>query len=443
MEAEIGTENTKTPILNIAWTRYAHFDALSGDRTRANNRLRIWIYILGVLATFLAIITQLFVKDPPDLIGWIIKVFFVATPLVSSALAAFSNKFFGGSDWLVMRAGAEQILREIYKYRTILQKDPGRNKWLENRLVDIQRQVFRGMGGEMVLKDYNGPIPPYDNPTDPIDDSGFNDLTGDQYFSFRVENQLAWHMKRLKQRQAERVRLTIYILAAGLISAFLAAMGGQLSIWVALAASISAALVGWQELRNLDSVIKNYSKVQLELMVIYDHWNNLDPDKRTDADFYEMVEDTEELLWSQNSEYIKTMQEALSKNKPDDSLIKDVIQKAVDEDERIKEGMKTVVVEGTEKALHEAGDAAIDTYKKTFGSLAEEAASPLVQAELAAMQQAAAEAAGTLVQNVSSLSSSLQSIAAEFAGVKIDGDTPVSVLNDLISRYPINTEPKG
>ncbi len=156
-----------------------------------------------------------------------------------------------------------------------------------------------------------------------------------------------------------------------------------------------------------------------------------------------MVQDTEELLWSQNSEYIKSMQEALSKNKADDSLIQEVIQQAVAEDARVKEGIKQVALEGTQKAIREAGDQVIETYKESFGSLAEEAASPLVQTELAAMQQAAAQAAESFVASVTSVGSSIQAIAAEFAGVKVDGDTPVTVLNDLISRYPVNTEPKG
>jgi hypothetical protein len=437
------TEDNKTPILNIAWTRYAHFDALSNDRTRANKRLRIWIAAFGVLATLFAILTQVYPKEWPALLGLALKWLLILTPLIGSALAAFSNQFYNGSDWLVMRAGAEQILREIFIYRTIMQKDPKRHEWLERRLVDIQRQIFRGLGGEMVLKEYNGPIPPYDDPNDPADDTGFENLTGEQYFAFRVENQLAWHMKKLKQRQAERVRLTIFILATGLASAFIAAIGGEFSIWVALTASLTAALVGWQGLRNLDAVIRNYSKVQLELMVIYDHWNNISPANRTDGDFYQMVENTEALLWSQNVEYIKAMQEALAKNKADDSLIRNLVQKAVDEDKRIKDGMEKVLLEGTEQALHEAGDTAIDTYQETFGSLAEEASSPLVQAELAAMQQAAAQAIETAAQGVSGISAALQSIAAEFDGVKIDGDTPVGVLNDLISRYPANTEPKG
>jgi hypothetical protein len=430
------TDNNKTPILNIAWTRYAHFDALANEHNRDNNRLRRWIYILGILATLLAILVQIYPQDFPVIPKSVLKFLLICTPIASSILAAIANKLFGGGDWLVMRAGAEQILREIYKYRTVLQDDTRRNVWLEERLEDIQRQVFRGMGGEMVFKDYKGAIPPYDSPTDPIDDSGFNDLTGDQYFSFRVENQLAWHMKKLKQRQAERIRLTVFILLAGGAGTLLAALGGPFSLWVALTASLASALIGWQELRNLDAIIKNYSKVQLELMIIYDHWNNLPIKQRTKVEFDKMVSDTEELLWTQNVEYIKAMQEALAKNRPDDTLINEVMQKNIAADKRMKEDMKAVVVEGTDQALHEAGDAAIDTYKETFGSLAEEASSPLVQAELAAMQQAAAQA-------VSSVGASIQSISAEFAGVKIDGDTPVSVLNDFISRYPVNNEPKG
>jgi len=446
LEAE--TEPIRTPILNIAWTRYAYFDAQANTRTKEHMRLRWWIAIMGILATTFAVMVQLYPKEWPASLGLVLKFILVAIPIISSGMALYANKFFGGGDWLVMRAGAEQILREIYKYRTILKSDPARNQWLEKRLVDIQRQVFRGMGGEMVLDDYDGPIPPYDDPLDPTDDAGFNDLNGEQYFIFRVENQLAWHMKKLKQRQAERVRLTVYIILAGaagtLLAGFGAAIDSVFSLLVALTASLTAALVGWQELRNLDAVIKNYSKVQLELMVIYDHWNNLDQSQRTDAEFFEMVSDTEELLWSQNSEYIKSMQEALSKNKADDSLIKEVIQKAVDEDKRIKEEINQVILDGTQKALDDAGDTMIKTYKESFGSLAEEvASSPLIQAEFAAMQQAAAEALANAVQSVGSLSSSIQAIAAEFAGINVNGDTPVNVLNEIISRYPVNSEPKG
>src|SRR6266508_6689557 len=52
------TQAPKTPILELAWTRVAHLDDMSKRRTRGYHNIRRWIAILGVIATFLAIITQ-------------------------------------------------------------------------------------------------------------------------------------------------------------------------------------------------------------------------------------------------------------------------------------------------------------------------------------------------------------------------------------------------
>jgi hypothetical protein len=433
----------KTPILNVAWNRFAHFDAIANERTGGYTRLRRWIAILGVLTTLFAVLAQIYPKEFPAILGVAVKIVLIALPIISSILAAFTNKFFGGGDWLVMRAGAEQILMEIYKYRTILQKSPDRRVWLEKQLADIQQQVYRGMGGEMVIKPYKGPIPPYDDPTDPTDDAGFSDLTGEQYFRFRVESQLAWHMKKVNQFQNERVRLQIFILLAGGAGAFLAAL--DFSMWVALTASIAAALIGWQELRNLDERLKNYSKVVLELMAISDHWQNLTDLERTEAEFYSMVENTEKVLWSQNVEYIKSMQETVTKvGKADESLIDDVLKKSVEADARFKKEINQALVAQAEKSIEEGEKAVVDEFKKTLATLAEEVNSPLVQAELAEMEKAAAEAVKNVVTSISGgLNASLQAIAEEFKDVKVTGDTPVSVLNSLLVRYPPTSEPKG
>jgi hypothetical protein len=67
-----------------------------------------------------------------------------------------------------------------------------------------------------------------------------------------------------------------------------------------------------------------------------------------------------------------------------------------------------------------------------------------VQAELAAMQEAIQETAQNIAERIGlSLASSLKAIQAEFDGVEIGGNTPPSVLNDLMSRYPKTTEAKG
>jgi hypothetical protein len=121
----------------------------------------------------------------------------------------------------------------------------------------------------------------------------------------------------LYKEKAERRRLQAYILIAGGAGVFLAAI---LPIWVALTASLTAALIGWQELRNLDAVVRNYSKVRMELGILYDHWKSLEEKEKTQSEFFNMVRSTEEILWSQNVEYIKPCRKRLrnliSKKKP-------------------------------------------------------------------------------------------------------------------------------
>jgi len=425
------------PILKIAWTRYAQLDALSEKRDKPHFQWRRWIAILGVLAALFAVITQVYSNYMPATLGLALKILLIATPITASLLASFVNKFYDGNDWLVSRAGAEEILKEIYMYRTFFKNKTDRRGWLENRLANIQRQVYRGMGGELVLGKAPEKIPPYYDPDNPNSDPGFKDLTGAEYLKYRLEDQLAWHIRRVQRNENERTRLQIYILAAGGFGAFFAAMGGGFSIWVAVTASLGAALIGWQELRNLDSTIKNYSKVIMELMIIYDHWNMLEPEERTDAEFFQMVKSTEDVLWSQNIEYIKSMQEVLAKETLEEAeLVNDVLKKAVESDAAFKKHMRDSVVSYTSQSMDEARETLEEHFDQVLGSLAEEASSELVQQELAAMGQA-------ISARVTKLSDSLKQIADEFAGVDIGRDTPKEVLNDLLSRYPTTEEVKG
>lgn len=424
-------------ILNIAWTRYAQLDAVSNKHSRPHYRWRRWISILGVLAALFAVITQVYSNYMPAVLSLALKVLLVATPITASVLAAFVNKFYNGNDWLVSRAGAEEIQKEIYMYRTFFKNKPDRKEWLEQRLTNIQRQVYRGLSGELILSDVPEKIPPYYDPDDPNSDPGFKDLTGSEYVKYRLENQLAWHIRKVQQFEVERTRLQIYILAAGGLGAFLAAMGDGFSIWVAVTASLGAALVGWQELRNLDPTIKNYSKVIMELMIIYDHWNALESEERTEAEFLQMVKSTEDVLWSQNIEYIKAMQEVLSKERLEEAeLVNNALKKAIEIDEVFKEHMQDSLEDLASQGMDEVRGTFEEHIDQVLGSLAEEASSELVQQELAAIGQAVSERA-------TKLSDALKQIADEFAGVEIGRDTSKEVLNDLLSRYPTTKDVKG
>lgn len=441
-ELAMETETLKNaPILEIAWTRYAQLDASSLRRTRAHKRVRIWIAVLGVLATLFAIIYATWFNNVQSVTALIIKFFFVMFPLVASAMAAFGSRNFASGDWLITRAAAEEYLKEIYFYRTILRGKEKRREYLEKRINEIQRQLFRGLGGEFAFRPYKGTIPPYYNPAYG-NDPGFSDLNGEEYFKYRLEDQLRWHIKEVNEYKGERAILTVAVISIGVLGAAFAAWGGILSIWVAFTASIAAAIVGWQQLRNVDAVIKNYSKVILELTSVYDHWSNLEPEERTDAEFFKMVRGTEDVLWAQNTEYIKTMQEALKESdlEKEASLVNRVIKESVESAERSKEMMHESLVEATHEVLAEAEEKVDEMFKAAVGSLAEDASSELVQQELEAMGKAMTETVENIKERGSRLTASLAQIAEEFAHIDIGRDTSKKELNAILARYPKTTD---
>lgn len=449
-ESTMEADNPRAkPILQVAWARFSELDANAVARSKAHLNKRRWIAVMGVLATLFAILAMLFPYPPaenqPALLGLIFRVLLVLTPLIGSALAAFTKAFYASGDWLIMRAGAEEVLKEIYFFRTILQKEKGRRTYLENRLTEINRQLYQSMGNELILKPYKGPVPSNFYPDDPTSDPGFEDLTGDQYFKYRVENQLAWHRKEVQEYQVERIRLQILILASGVVGAFLAAWGGPLTIWVALTASLTAAFLGWQELRNIDLVVKNYSKVVIELTVVYDHWLNLEAEEHTDAEFHRMVKSTEEVLWAQNMEYIRSQQEALKESDLEEeaNLVNRVVKESADSARRTRKAMEDGMVEFTKDTLEDAEERIEETFKAALGTLAEEASSELVQQELDAMQQATLEMAAGIRERVSSLAGSLAEIADDFRNVDIGRDTDKEKLNTILSRFPKTSDLKG
>jgi hypothetical protein len=387
----------------------------------------------------------LYSETLPALGSLVLKILLIAAPIIGSLLAAFTKQYYASGDYLVLRAGAEEIMKELYTFRTVLKKSPERRAWLEKRVADIQRQVYRGLGGEMTFQDYPSQIPPYYDPENPNSDPGFDDLTGEQYFHYRLETQLAWHMVKVSQIHRKRVGLQIFILLVGASGAFLAAMGGSLSLWVALTSSLGAALISWQELRNQDFIVKNYSKVIVELGIMHDHWTSLEPEERTDGEFFKMVQSTEDILWGQNVEYIKSMQEALVKLSLDEEadLVNSTIRKAREADARFKRARRDTLVGAAAEAMDDAGKAMAETFDAAVGSLAEEASSEIVQQELAAMGQAVTQAAEALVARGSRFRHSLDEIAAEFANVKVGKETPTKVLNEMIARFPPTGEVKG
>ena len=315
----------QSDVLRSAWKRMVELDLQSSKLNKQSIQLRKWIAILGVVATFLAIITNELRDEVYEVIEQILRGLLILVPIAISVIAAYSNKFFGGANGFVMRAGTEEIKKEIYLFRTVLRNHPERDKWLSRRLTTIQRRTYKSLGGELIIDAYEGKLPKYYNPDDPNSDPGFTDLTGDEYMRYRVIDQRDWHRNKIVKLKAERIRIQLIILVMGGFGALLAAVppewtpGWGLASWVALTAAIASAYTGWEQLRGLDKILTIYSRVILELTIIRDEWEAIAPHQRTEVDFVNMVRMAEDVMWAQNMQYISTMQEAITAGQGDEA----------------------------------------------------------------------------------------------------------------------------
>ena len=260
------SDHPQAPALATAWQRFAELDFNAEAVQNSHRRLRATVIVLSVIATALAVAGELIANlSAASIIPELLRVGLIFVPIAGALVLAFANKFYPGEYWLALRTGAEEIRKEIYLYRTLLQTRTDRHLWLNDRLADIQRQVTEMLGGSIALKPYAGPLPPYYSADDPATDPGFNDLLPDDYLRYRLQDQLQWHTHKVNALAKQRRQLQIWIFFFGGLGTFFAAFGSPLTILVALTASLAAAFTAWLELAQHDAVISNYNQLITEL----------------------------------------------------------------------------------------------------------------------------------------------------------------------------------
>jgi hypothetical protein len=375
--------STVPPVLESAWKRFADYDKTAENHQDQYQRLRRWVLYFSVAATFIAIIIENFrywftpilvtsesvlVTEESILVTYapilvrILQVILIALPISGSVIIAYLSEFKQGQKYLAMRTGAEEIKKEIYLFRTVMQAYPIRKKWLNNRIAEIQRQVHRSSGGEVVVKPYKGNYlnPYYDPKASYPSDEGGSDLTADEYMTLRLEDQLNWHTRKIEGHQKQRQRFIILILVAGGVGSLLASIDFILSgiaVWVALATAISSAITNWKELLGLDMIVSNYSKVILELNILRDHWLSLEPHEQTQQEFFKTVRATENLLWGQQTRFTSAMRESMDEAEAEQQkIVEDMIEMSREVAGQVQEQ----IIEEARRSMEEAASAGTD-----------------------------------------------------------------------------------
>ena len=318
------------PVLESAWKRFADYDNTAKQQQNQFYLLRRWVLYFSIAATLIAILIENFRTFFPPFLVTGLQIILIALPIGGSVTIAFLGEFKQGQKYLTMRTGAEEIKKEIYIYRTVMQANPERKKWLFARIAEIQRQVHRSSGGEVVVKPYKGEFPnPNYNPNDSASDEGISDLTAEQYLNLRLVDQLEWHTRKIEAHQNQRKLFIFLILIAGGVGSLLASVDfilNGIAVGVALATAVLSAITNWKELLGLDMVVANYSKVILELSILRDHWLSLEPHERTQSEFFKLVKTTEKVLWDQNIQFISAMRESLDDTEAEQQrIVQDMI----------------------------------------------------------------------------------------------------------------------
>lgn len=338
---ELGADN----VLMQAWETFADYDMNAIIQQKNFYRLQSAIILLGIVATALAIIQNVFTpRDgngniPPvhfnlasirDMSRWLMYYVLIVIPILLTLLITAANRFKQGSKWLLLRAGAESIKREIFRYRTrSMYYSSNPEQMLAQKIEDFTRRTMRTEVNTSSLRSYNKDkgFPPCMYASAGKDD-GFSHLTPDQYVEVRLNDQFNYFRKKSVsvERQLKRLNWLTYII--GGIGTFLAATGMQ--IWIALTTAIVAAMGTYLGYRQTETTLIKYNQAATDLANVKGWWNALPSEQQAlQGNIDSLVAHTEQVLQSEMDGWIQQMQNALAELRKE--------QKPVTETEEKKE----------------------------------------------------------------------------------------------------------
>eukprot|EP00755_Sulcionema_specki_P026517 Sspe_Gene.85815::Locus_56578_Transcript_1_1_Confidence_1.000_Length_6232::g.85815::m.85815 len=365
-----------------AWVRYAQWNENQREQAISYNFFNICILVVSILATFVAVLQTFLlliwkrqnrsypkswsgirdVSDVPSGERVVYVVYFVLTwsiigfPIILALLQALNNKVNPGAKWVVLRMASEDLLRQIYMYRSRTldysaeqcklhdPKNPGyippddglvystREELLSyhlNRNTDV---ISKSVVSRITLTTYKGVLPP--DHIRKTGDTGFHDLTPDEYIKVRLRSRRAYfqaHSTRL-ERESRSINILIHTLSAiGTGLAAIAAYGlGYLQAWIAFTTALVNSLQRYVDFSNISRLHEQYNKTDNQLSNIEIWFAKLGDSKDNMQHRNQLVKKTEDALQEEVDMWARLLQNALEK-------MRKVSEEVAKERERLKE----------------------------------------------------------------------------------------------------------
>jgi SLOG in TRPM, prokaryote/SMODS and SLOG-associating 2TM effector domain 1/Protein of unknown function (DUF4231) len=305
---QITWELRDEPLLKDAWHRFATYDYLAGRLRSMFTRFQRVILLLGVLGTLLALINDQ-VKTP--VLHWTV----VVVPILVSVLIAVASRRAMGERWVMLRAAAESIKAEIYRYRTRCQAWADDEAKLAEARKQLVEQVDLTEKQLMQTEVSSGPVTPYAGQLPPVmygaeaDDDGLSPLSAERYLRIRVGDQLGYFHKSIRNLSRRRNVLQSIAIAAGAAGAILAAANKE--IWIGLTSGASAAALAYLSTLQVDNSIVTYNQTASKLEALQRGWRLRGSADPASEAFESLVDKCEAALATELTGWVQQMKDPL------------------------------------------------------------------------------------------------------------------------------------
>lgn len=309
-------------VLLDAWENFADYDLNAILQQKSFDKLQLPILLIGVLVTALTLTHQVFA--PKDInvyfpnVWWWVRQLLIIIPILLTILITVANRFKHGNKWLLLRASAEAIKREIYRYRTRTfpygessPDAPSPEQQLSRKIQDITQSAMETEAGLSALVPYDKTkgFPPYMGTL--TGDDGFSILSPERYIEIRLVDQLSYYRRKAVKIERRWKAIQVLIVVVGGVGSYLALVGQQ--VWIALTTSIVAALTSSIGYKLSENDLMKYNRATTELAGLKRWWATLPAQEQArPANANVLVEYTEEVLKSELDNWIQLKQSAIA-----------------------------------------------------------------------------------------------------------------------------------
>lgn len=298
-------------VLRLAWQRFGALNAAAKAQQRDFGNLQGWVLVLGVVVVALSVLHSVGEAQQRDM-SWL-RYVLIVVPIAVSALIAIGNRFSPGKRWVLVRAAAENLKREIYRYRVRPRRtlaDGGREKRLQQAMENITRRLARTEVNSMGMPPYQGPLPPLYAVAD--GDEGMSLLDVDRYVRLRLTDQLKYYASKTATLDKKARAWQMAAIVIGALGTLLAALGPATVPWVALTSALASAAMAYLGHKQFETTLTSYNQTATDLQNLQAWWAALLPDEQALAENLDkLVDTTEKVLGDEQDAWAQNMTDAL------------------------------------------------------------------------------------------------------------------------------------